>query len=95
MPTRISFTVPEEDDHILLTTHEAVIEMDLMGYDIKKEHIPDEELPSAAAMQAAFGNGQEIVYVAECQIHGLHGERNECFVCGGPVKQVALARVEG
>lgn len=27
--------------------------------------------------------------VALCPEHGLHGERAKCFVCGGPVEQVA------
>lgn len=28
--------------------------------------------------------------VALCPIHGLHGRRTECFVCGGPVEQVPV-----
>lgn len=28
--------------------------------------------------------------VTRCPKHGLHGERSECFVCGGPVEQVAM-----
>lgn len=28
------------------------------------------------------------VKIACCPEHGLHGERSECFVCGGPVEQV-------
>lgn len=32
----------------------------------------------------------ELVHIARCAIHGLHGERTECAVCGGPVEQVAM-----
>lgn len=31
-----------------------------------------------------------IVNIARCPEHGLHGERTECFVCGGPVEQEAM-----
>ena len=30
------------------------------------------------------------VNIARCPEHGLHGEREECFVCGGAVDQVAM-----
>jgi hypothetical protein len=30
------------------------------------------------------------VSIARCPEHGLHGERDACFVCGGPVEQVAM-----
>lgn len=30
------------------------------------------------------------VTIARCPEHGLHGERTECFVCGGPVEQVPM-----
>jgi hypothetical protein len=30
------------------------------------------------------------VLIARCPVHGLHGEREECFVCGGPVEQVPM-----
>jgi len=30
--------------------------------------------------------------VAECPTHGLHGCREHCFECGGPVKQVKVVR---
>ena len=32
----------------------------------------------------------KLVYIARCPEHGLHGERTECFVCGGPVERVAM-----
>lgn len=32
----------------------------------------------------------ESVKIARCPEHGLHGERSECFVCGGPVDQVEM-----
>lgn len=32
----------------------------------------------------------DVVFIARCPEHGLHGERDECFVCGGPVEQVAM-----
>lgn len=35
------------------------------------------------------------LYVARCAIHGLHGERTECYVCGGPVEQVPMVELEG
>lgn len=31
-----------------------------------------------------------VVHVACCPTHGLHGERTECFECGGPVEQVEM-----
>jgi hypothetical protein len=31
-----------------------------------------------------------IVNIARCPEHGLHGERPECFVCGGAVEQVPM-----
>lgn len=34
------------------------------------------------------------VEIARCPIHGLHGERTECFVCGGPVEQVPMVPAE-
>ena len=30
------------------------------------------------------------VNIARCEEHGLHGERDECFVCGGGVEQVPM-----
>lgn len=30
------------------------------------------------------------IQIARCPEHGLHGERDECFVCGGPVEQVEM-----
>lgn len=30
-----------------------------------------------------------------CPEHGLHGERDTCFVCDGPVEQVAMVPVLG
>jgi hypothetical protein len=35
----------------------------------------------------------EVVYIARCPEHGLHGERTECFVCGGEVEQVAMVEI--
>ena len=31
-----------------------------------------------------------VVQIARCPEHGLHGERTECFACGGPVEQVPM-----
>lgn len=31
-----------------------------------------------------------IVHIAWCPKHGLHGERQECFLCGGPVEQIPM-----
>ena len=33
---------------------------------------------------------QKVVEVAYCPEHGLHGERDTCFVCGEPVQQVPM-----
>lgn len=33
---------------------------------------------------------QGLVQFACCPVHGLHGQRNECFVCGGEVEQVEM-----
>lgn len=30
------------------------------------------------------------VNIARCAVHGLHGERSTCFVCGGPVEQAPM-----
>lgn len=38
---------------------------------------------------------QGLVSIARCREHGLHGERTECFICGGPVEQVAMVPVAG
>lgn len=35
----------------------------------------------------------EVVEIARCPIHGLHGERDECFECGGPVEKVRMVEV--
>lgn len=32
----------------------------------------------------------ETVKIARCPEHGLHGARDECFECGGPVEQVEM-----
>ena len=32
-------------------------------------------------------------HIARCPVHGLHGERQEGFVCGGPVEQVPMRPV--
>jgi hypothetical protein len=39
------------------------------------------------------GKEREVVYIARCPVHGLHGDRRECFVCGGPVERVAHVEV--
>lgn len=35
-----------------------------------------------------------VVYIAWCPEHGLHGERQECFACGGEVEQVPMMSLE-
>lgn len=35
----------------------------------------------------------EVVLVARCHAHGFHSERTGCYVCGGPVEQVAMVRL--
>lgn len=32
--------------------------------------------------------------IARCPQHGLHGEREVCFECGGPVEQVPMIPAE-
>jgi hypothetical protein len=34
------------------------------------------------------------VTIARCPQHGLHGARQTCFACGGPVEQVAFVPAE-
>ena len=34
-----------------------------------------------------------IVWIARCPEHGLHGQRDECFVCGQRVERVPLLPV--
>jgi hypothetical protein len=34
------------------------------------------------------------VNIARCPEHGLHGERTECFACGGPVEQIPMVPVD-
>lgn len=35
----------------------------------------------------------EVVNIARCPDHGLHGERDTCFICDGPVEQVPMVEV--
>jgi hypothetical protein len=35
-----------------------------------------------------------VTYIARCPEHGLHGERDECFVCGGEVEQVPFVPLD-
>jgi hypothetical protein len=32
----------------------------------------------------------DVITIAKCSTHGLHGCRNVCFECDGPVEQVAM-----
>lgn len=32
----------------------------------------------------------EVVHIARCPDHGLHGARRTCFICEGEVEQVAM-----
>ncbi len=34
-----------------------------------------------------------VVSIARCPEHGLHGERTDCFVCGGDVEQVRMVEL--
>lgn len=34
------------------------------------------------------------VEIARCPEHGLHGERTECFVCGGDVERVPMVPLD-
>ena len=33
---------------------------------------------------------EPVVEIARCPVHGLHGARTECHVCGGAVEQVRM-----
>ena len=33
---------------------------------------------------------EPILLIAKCPVHGLHGERQDCFICSGPVEQVPM-----
>jgi hypothetical protein len=35
-----------------------------------------------------------VVYIARCPEHGLHGCRDECFVCGAEVEQVPMVTLD-
>lgn len=35
-----------------------------------------------------------VVLVARCPTHGLHGLRQQCYVCDGPVEQVPMLPLE-
>lgn len=35
----------------------------------------------------------DAVPIARCPEHGLHGSRDRCYVCGGPVEQIPMARL--
>lgn len=43
-----------------------------------------------ALREAKARTCSSVVHVARCPEHGLHGCRDECFVCGGSVEQVAM-----
>lgn len=47
-------------------------------------------LEGLGAVRDAEKDRGEIIYIARCPEHGLHGQRDECFVCGGPVDQVPM-----
>lgn len=47
-----------------------------------------------AGEPAVPGEAREVVHIARCSEHGLHGERTECFVCRGPVEQVAMVALD-
>lgn len=36
----------------------------------------------------------EPIAIARCPTHGLHGARETCFQCGGPVEQAGVIPVE-
>lgn len=50
--------------------------------------MPDRDsLPDQSASPA-------VAYIAKCAEHGLHGERDECFVCGKPAEHVGFVRAD-
>jgi hypothetical protein len=48
--------------------------------------VPRDPLPARSSGQ--------VVNIARCPEHGIHGERTECFVCEMPVEQVAMVEHE-
>lgn len=56
----------------------------------RKAKLSESELARAAVNAADQARQRQAVNIARCPEHGLHGERTECFVCGGPVEQVPM-----
>lgn len=54
--------------------------------------VEDSDGLHALAAHVVFGD-TGTVNIARCPEHGLHGERAECFICGGPVEQVPMRPV--
>jgi len=52
------------------------------------------EEPCRIRVREVQPSPQEIYFIARCPVHGLHGERTECFECGGPVEQVPMREVQ-
>jgi hypothetical protein len=52
--------------------------------------------PAEVAMpdQTVLRKCRVFVTVARCPEHGLHGLREECFACGGPVQQVRMLQID-
>lgn len=40
------------------------------------------------------GGSPAVAYIAKCAEHGLHGERDDCFVCGEPVAMIGYVRAD-
>lgn len=49
--------------------------------------------PSERAVLSDQGS-PAVAYIAKCAEHGLHGERDECFVCGEPCAQIGYVRAD-
>lgn len=56
-------------------------------------HEDDGETARAVLAEITTGNAPEVVHIARCPEHGLHGCRQECFECGGPVEQVPMVEI--
>lgn len=51
------------------------------------------DLSGETSGRVAASGPASIVRIARCPEHGLHGERQDCFVCGKPVEQATMIEV--
>lgn len=48
--------------------------------------------PAEARSLPDQGDSAAVAYIANCPEHGLHGERDDCFVCGKEVQHTVFVR---